>query len=93
MRPFDQLAPQQQFIRKNAARLVLNGVVALGCLWGIAGVVEWQEEDNASAQRIEATMMDYYRKTKHQPDTVGMAGYMKRRLPPGDYEIWLEAGS
>lgn len=92
MNPFEQLTPQQQFIRKSGARLVLYGTVALGCLWGVAGVVKWQEEDNASARRIEATMMDYYRETKNQPDTAGMASYMKERLSPADYAIWLTAG-
>jgi len=92
MRPFDELTPQQQRVRKNTARLVLYGIVALGCLWGIVRVVEWQEKDNASAQRIEATMMDYYWETVGQKDTVGMASYMKQRLSHGDYAIWLQEG-
>lgn len=92
MKPFDELTPQQQRVRKNAARLVLYGTVALGCLWGVREVVEWQEKDNASVRRIEATMVGYYRETKHRPDTVGMASYMRQRLPPDDYQIWLQEG-
>ena len=37
-------------------------------------------------------MMGYYRETKHQPDTVGMATYMQQRLSPEEYAVWVEAG-
>lgn len=91
MKPYDQPTPQQ-FLRKNIARFVLYGTVGLGCLWGIAGVVEWQGEDSASAQRVEAAMMDYYRETVGQNDTAGMATYMKQHLSAKDYNLWLEGG-
>lgn len=92
MKAFDELTPRQQFLRQTIAKILIDGPFVLGSSWGIYRVVKWQEEDNASAQRIEATMMDYYRETKHQPDTVGMASYMKQRLSPVEYELWLEAG-
>ena len=89
----DVQTPRQQLLRKNIARLLAYVTLTLGIFYGVVQVVEWQEESNASALRIEDTMMDYYRETKEQPDTVGMAGYMKHRLSPGDYQLWLREGN
>lgn len=92
MKPFDELTPRQQFLRQNMALVLVYGTLTLGIIYGVIQVVKWQEEANASAQRIENTMMDYYRETVGQKDTVGMASYMKKLLSQNDYQLWLEAG-
>lgn len=93
MKPFDELTSRQQFLRQTLARILIYGSLALGIIYGVMQVVEWQEQANASARRIEDTMMGYYRETVGQKDTVGMAGYMKRHLSPQDYQLWLEEGN
>ena len=56
-------------------------------------VVEWQEEDNAFAPRIEATIDGVLPgETKNQPDTAGMVSHLKERLTPADYVIWQTVG-
>ena len=88
MKPFDELTPRQQFFRKNAFRLVIYGAFVLVLIWSIIQMVAVQDEQNAQYNRIEDTMMDFYRETRDQGDTLGMSQYMQERLSPDDYKAW-----
>lgn len=55
-------------------------------------MVEKQEQADASVQHVEDVMIDYYRETVGQKDTVGMASYMKEHLNLEDYQLWLKMG-
>lgn len=90
MKPYDELTPPQWFFRKNLARLVIYGASVSGILWGVTEVARGQDEANASARRIEDTLIDYYRETREQADTAGMASYMRGRLLLADYQRWRQ---
>lgn len=51
-------------------------------------MIEVQDEKQAQYSRIEDTLMAYYKETKQQPDTVGMADYMRKQLSPVDFNAW-----
>ncbi|PRY13730.1 hypothetical protein CLV24_105100 [Pontibacter ummariensis] len=92
MKPFDELTHRQQLIRKNLARFFIHGCFALVLVWSVFRMVEKQEQANASHQRVEDTMMDFYLKTRDQTDTLGMAAYMKQHLYTAEYQLWLRMG-
>lgn len=55
-------------------------------------MVRVQDEKHAQYERIEDTMMKYYRETRDQSDTLGMSTYMQERLSSDDYKVWKEQG-
>lgn len=92
MKSFDELTPRQQFYRKNIPRLIIYGSFAVVLVWSKFQMVEQQEQANASLQRMEDTMTGFYRETREQTDTAGMAAYMKQHLSPAEYQLWLQRG-
>lgn len=92
MRSFDQLSPRQQVIRKNIFHIAFYSAFAFVLVWSISKMVEIQNERNAQYNRIEDTMMDFYRETREQGDTLGMSTYMRERLSLNDYKGWQRQG-
>lgn len=90
MKPFDELKPRQQRVRKNAFRIVFYSAFMLVLIWSITQMVKVQDEKNAQYNRIEDTMMDFYKATRGQGDTLGMSDYMRERLSPDDYKVWQQ---
>lgn len=59
MKPFNELTPHQQFIRKNSVRLLIYGSFALVLVWSMSEMVRLQDNENASVQHVEDVMIDY----------------------------------
>lgn len=55
-------------------------------------MVKVQDEKNAQYNRIEDTMMNFYKETRDQGDTLGMSDYMRVNLSADDYKAWQRQG-
>lgn len=42
--------------------------------------------------RIEKTMMNFYKVNREHSDTIGMTSYMKQHLSQVDYKLWQQEG-
>lgn len=92
MKPYNKLSGRQQALRKNVFRIAIYGTFALVLFWSMNKMVVLEEEKQAQYSRIENMMIEYYRETKEQKDTVGMSTYMQKRLSLDDYMAWQQLG-